>query len=145
MVDDGLIESDKDGGLIYFWSFPGTVVANLQKRVSGKEKRLTDLNTKFGTLKEKKSALSQSQEGAEDRAEKLTTLKELRVQVAELETEVKRLQENDPEVCEAYKAAANRWADNVYAVVSWLKDRFGMEESVINKQFGIPEEFEYFE
>jgi chromosome segregation ATPase len=144
-VDDGLIETDKDGGLVYFWSFPGNIIANLQKRVSVKEKRLADLNAKVGTLKEKKSALNQSQEGAEDRAEKLTTLKELRVQVAELETEVKRLQENDPEVCESYKAAANRWADNVYAVVSWLKDRFGMEETVINKQFGIPEELEYFE
>lgn len=144
-MDDGLIESDKDGGLIYFWSFPGTVIANLQKRVSGKEKRLADLKSKVGILEEKKSAMSQSQEGSEDRAERLTFLKELRVQVAELETEVKRLQENDPEVCEAYKTAANRWADNVYAVVSWLKDRFGMEESVINKQFGIPEELEYFE
>jgi DNA repair exonuclease SbcCD ATPase subunit len=144
-VDDGLIESDKDGGLIYFWSFPSNVISRLQTRVQEKEQRLAHLKNKIETLNEKKTSLSQSQEGSEERTENLKILKELRENVAGLEVEVKLLQENDPEVCETYKAAANRWADNVYSVVSWLKDRFGLEEAAINKQFGVPEEFEYFQ
>ncbi|XP_059488858.1 meiotic nuclear division protein 1 homolog [Neocloeon triangulifer] len=145
LVDDGLIETDKDGGLVYFWSFPSNVISNLQKRANQKEKRLAELKTKVESLKEKKRALSQSEEGAAARQSKLDTLKALRGKVAELEPEVQKLQENDPETCEIYKAAANRWADNVYATTSWLRDKFGLEQAAVKKQFGIPEELEYFE
>ena len=34
-------------------------------------------------------------------------------------------------------------ADNVFAVKSWCKNKFGLEESVIDKQFSIPEDFDY--
>ena len=34
-------------------------------------------------------------------------------------------------------------ADNVFAVKSWCKNKFGFEDSVINKQFDIPEDFDY--
>jgi len=146
-VDDGLIETEKEGGLILFWSFPGSAIASLERRVRDKEKRLSELRVRVSALEEKKRALCPSQEeGLEaERAERLETLKELRAKVAEAEAEVRRLQENDPVVCEEFKAAANRWADNVCAVVSWLKDRFGLEEAAINKQFAIPDEFQYFD
>lgn len=39
--------------------------------------------------------------------------------------------------------AANRWTENVFAVKSWCKSKFGCEESVIDQQFGIPEDFDY--
>ena len=41
------------------------------------------------------------------------------------------------------KEAANRWTENVFAVKSWAKNRFGVEESKLDQQFGIPEEFDY--
>ena len=34
-------------------------------------------------------------------------------------------------------------ADNVFAVKSWCKNKFGLEDSVIDKQFSIPEDFDY--
>ncbi|XP_065352454.1 meiotic nuclear division protein 1 homolog [Cloeon dipterum] len=145
LVDDGLIETEKDGGLVYFWSFPGNVTNVLLKKVEQKKTRLQESQKRMDALTEKKRALGESEKGAAERDEKLAILKELRTKVTELEQEVRELQENDPETCEIYKAAANRWADNVDSTVSWLRDKFGLESAALHKQFRIPAEFEYFE
>ena len=34
-------------------------------------------------------------------------------------------------------------AENVFAMKSWCKNKFRVEESQIDKQFGIPEDFDY--
>ena len=41
------------------------------------------------------------------------------------------------------KEAANRWTENVFSIKSWCKNRFGIEESKLDQQFGIPEDFDY--
>lgn len=43
------------------------------------------------------------------------------------------------------KEAGNRWTDNIYSVKSWCKKKFFIEDSVIDKQFGIPEDLDYLE
>ncbi len=39
--------------------------------------------------------------------------------------------------------AANRWTDNVFTIRSWLVDKFNVESNMLNKRFGIPEDFDY--
>lgn len=39
--------------------------------------------------------------------------------------------------------AVNRWTDNIFAVKSWCKSKFYMEDNALNKAFGIPEELDY--
>ena len=34
-------------------------------------------------------------------------------------------------------------ADNVFSAKSWCKNKFGLEDSAIDKQFSIPEDFDY--
>ncbi len=58
------------------------------------------------------------------------------------------------------REAANRWTgmvctclcvdhtppfhtENVFAMKSWCKNKFSLEEDIIDKQFGIPEDFDY--
>lgn len=41
--------------------------------------------------------------------------------------------------------AANRWTDNVFAIKSWCSKKFNIQGKDIDKQFGIPEEFDYIE
>lgn len=43
------------------------------------------------------------------------------------------------------KEAANRWTDNIFAVKSWCKNKFNIEDSALDKQFDIPAEFDYVE
>lgn len=33
--------------------------------------------------------------------------------------------------------------ENVFAMKSWCKNKFSLQEDVIDKQFGIPEDFDY--
>lgn len=70
----------------------------------------------------------------------------------ELRLKLERLRECDPEVLEEMKQktiiakdSANRWTDNIFSVKSWCKRKFAIEESAINKNFGIPEELDYIE
>lgn len=40
---------------------------------------------------------------------------------------------------------ANVWTDNIYAIQSWCKDKFGISNEDLNKQFNIPEDLDYKE
>lgn len=33
--------------------------------------------------------------------------------------------------------------DNVFQIMSWIKNKFGLEEATLRKQFQIPENFDY--
>lgn len=35
--------------------------------------------------------------------------------------------------------------DNIFAIKSWAKRKFGLEENKIDKNFGIPEDFDYID
>lgn len=97
-------------------------------------------------------------------------LKEAQVQNTELKRSLKEYQELDPDELEKLKAesqvslscvnsffsivlyqllsqvsleAVNRWTDNIFAVKSWCKSKFYMEDNQLNKAFGIPEELDY--
>ena len=68
----------------------------------------------------------------------------------ELENELEQYRECDPEVLKTLKNetgiakdAANRWTDNVFTTKSWCVKKFGLEERMIDKNFGIPEDFDY--
>ncbi len=39
--------------------------------------------------------------------------------------------------------AVNRWTDNIFNIKSWCKNKFSMEESALDKNFGIPADMDY--
>lgn len=70
----------------------------------------------------------------------------------ELEQELERYKECDPEVLKNMqqetimaKEGANRWTDNVFTIKTWCVRKFSLEEKMIDKTFGIPEDFDYME
>ncbi|CAG2204857.1 Meiotic nuclear division protein 1 homolog [Mytilus edulis] len=116
LVDDGMVDNDKIGTSVYFWAFPSKASQN------------------------------------DSRTELLTALAEKRTEKCHLMSEIEKYKECDPEVVEGVKKqaeiskdAANRWTDNIFSVKSWIKNKFSFEESVIDKQFGIPADFDYIE
>lgn len=78
-------------------------------------------------------------------------------QLASIQSEFKKntaefdkIKDLDPEVFEAKKKeaqlakdAANRWTDNIYSLQSYCSQKFGLASSDFNKQFEIPEDFDY--
>ncbi|XP_013418135.1 meiotic nuclear division protein 1 homolog isoform X2 [Lingula anatina] len=116
LVDDAMVDTDKIGTSVYFWAFPSKASQNA------------------------------------DRTQVLADLSRAQDERDKLRLEVDKYKECDPEVLEAMKKealiakeAANRWTDNIFATKSWIKRKFAFEDSVIDKQFGIPEDFDYLE
>ena len=82
----------------------------------------------------------------------LISYKKLQEKNAELSKVYEQYKECDPEIINQMKEqsktaleAANRWTDNVFAVRSWCTRKFGMDGKMIDKQFSIPEDFDYVE
>ncbi|XP_072192006.1 meiotic nuclear division protein 1 homolog [Excalfactoria chinensis] len=152
LVDDGMVDTDRIGTSNYFWAFPS-------KALHARKRKLEELQTQFAESNQKKEMLEKSIEkskiGRENTAERADLMKELatlRQKKEQLKAEIEKYRECDPDVVEEMrqtgkvaKEAANRWTDNIFAIKSWAKRKFGFEESRIDKSFGIPEDFDYID
>ncbi|XP_014251585.1 meiotic nuclear division protein 1 homolog [Cimex lectularius] len=152
LVDDNLVETDKIGTSTYYWSFPSHSIKMKKMEIARLEKEIE--NTRKA-LFETKDKIIEAKVGREDMSKRTHVIEENKVITAENEYLLKELQKykqndsadlekmlNDTEVA---KEAANRWTDNISSLKSWCKNKFFIEEDVINKQFGIPEDLDYIE
>ncbi|KAK9505342.1 hypothetical protein O3M35_009423 [Rhynocoris fuscipes] len=150
LVDDGMVDTEKIGTSVYFWAFPS-------KAKNSRKRQLNDLEEKVDCtekqLKKQKESLKQAMDGREDTSERGETLLELKKQKElreQLLLELQKYKDNDPETfqkakkeIELLKEGINRWTDNIFSLKSWCKNKFNIEESVLEKQFGIPTDLDY--
>jgi Leucine zipper with capping helix domain len=85
-----------------------------------------------------------------DRAEKLKELAELKAEKEALDTKLKAFADSDPESLKTMEENAknaidhvNRWTDNVWAVKSYLVNKYGKAPSEVDALMGIPDDFDY--
>ncbi|KAK7087527.1 meiotic nuclear division protein 1 homolog [Littorina saxatilis] len=152
LVDDAMVDTDKIGTSIYFWAFPSKASQNRKGKLQDLSSKLKELESK---KKETESQLAKAKAGKEDTDERKEVLSELslaRSTLQQLEADLEKYRESDPEVLEQSKRetssaleAANRWTDNVFAIKSWVKNKFNVEEDKLDKQFEIPSGFDYIE
>ena len=152
LVDDGLVDTDKIGTSVYFWAFPSKGAAARKRKLDGLEAQLAQTRQKRRSLETQLAEAGRGREEGEERSQLLQQLADSERRRAELDAEVAKYRDCDPEALEALRResatateAANRWTDNVCQIKSWCKRKFAMEEAVIDKQFGIPENFDYLE
>lgn len=120
-------------------------LAALQKEVADKE-------IAVGKLQEQVEELGVGREANDENAELLSKVATKKSRVEELDAELSRFAEFDPEHVERIREsmipvrdAANRWTDNVFSCISWVSDKFGVERSLMCKQFEVPEDMDYLE
>ncbi|XP_014677446.1 PREDICTED: meiotic nuclear division protein 1 homolog [Priapulus caudatus] len=150
LVDDGMVDSEKIGTSVYFWAFPSKALNNRKRKMDEITSKLEDTERKKKVCE---MTLSESRVGREDSEKRTKSLKSLAERGGErdqLHADLERHRECDPEVLEetkqqiiVSKEAANRWTDNIFSLKTWAKKKFGLEESVLNKQFEIPEDLDY--
>ncbi|XP_035676057.1 meiotic nuclear division protein 1 homolog [Branchiostoma floridae] len=152
LVDDGLVDTERIGTSNYFWAFPSKAVHTRKRKIDDLQKQLGESERKRKATDESISKAKVGREDSESREKILKELKEKKIQCEKLTVQIEHYKECDPEVLEAKrqetqvaKDAANRWTDNVFSIKSWCKRKFGFEESVLDKQFGIPEDFDYID
>jgi len=152
LCDDGLVDTEKVGTSVYFWAFPSKAL-NLRKR------KLEELEEKVKNLKRKKDGIGKELEkakvGKEESDEKsslLSQLMERKKRKEEIDSELLRLRDCDPQHLKEMQKenlmaveASNRWTDNVFALRPWCRNKFNIEESQFNKQFEIPDDFDYID
>ncbi|XP_060573242.1 meiotic nuclear division protein 1 homolog [Ruditapes philippinarum] len=152
LVDDGMVDTDKIGTSVYFWAFPSKASQNRKRKIDDLEARLADAESKKLNLMDAVEKAKVGKEESDDRDEILSRLSEMQGEKTQMEAELERYRECDPDVIEELKQetkiakeASNRWTDNIFSTKSWIKNKFCFEESVINKQFEIPEDLDYLE
>ncbi|KAK1885910.1 Meiotic nuclear division protein 1 like [Dissostichus eleginoides] len=152
LVDDNMVDSERVGTSNYYWAFPS-------KALHARKNKLEDLENQSSEAKQRKASVQKAVEkakvGRQDTKERASLLKELqalREERTQLQAELEKYRECDPEVVEEMrksngvaKDAVSRWTDNVFAIKSWTKKKFNFDDSRMNKAFGIPEDFDYME
>ncbi|KAJ8312135.1 hypothetical protein KUTeg_009508 [Tegillarca granosa] len=152
LVDDAMVDTDKIGTSVYFWAFPSKASQNRKRKIDDLENRYDELNKRHKVLQESLTQARAGKEESDDRTSVLAELEEKKEKKRQLTAELERYRECDPEVLQEIqnqsitaKEAVNRWTDNIFSIKSWIKNKFCFEESVIDKQFGIPEELDYID
>ncbi|XP_791291.2 meiotic nuclear division protein 1 homolog isoform X1 [Strongylocentrotus purpuratus] len=152
LVDDGLVDSDRIGTSNYYWAFPSKASQVRKRKIQDLTKALDESEKKRIALEKTAAKSTVGKEESDERGELLKVLSEKETDNGRLDAELERFRECDPEVIEEVKAeaavakeATNRWTDNVFSIKSWCKKKFSLEEKLLDKQFGIPEDFDYLD
>ncbi|XP_062055253.1 meiotic nuclear division protein 1 homolog [Lepus europaeus] len=150
LVDDGLVGCERIGTSSSYWAFPSKALHTRKRKVEVPESQLSEGNQKCANLQKHTEKAKIGRHGTEDGARIAKELSSLREQRDQLKAEVEKYKEWDPQVVEELRQAnkiareaANRCTDNIFAIKSWAKRKFGLEENKIDKNFGIPEDFDY--
>lgn len=152
LVDDNMVDSERVGTSNYYWAFPS-------KALHARKCKLQDLEKLHGEAKQRKASVQQAVErakvgrqGTTERESLLKQLQCLREEQAQLQAELEKYRECDPQVIEEMrksnntaKQAVDRWTDNIFSIKSWAKRKFSLDDSRIDKAFGIPEDFDYMD
>ena len=132
------------------------------RRAGGDTQKRTEVEKMSGQRDELREALAKAEQENErlkreratehDRETRLLDVERMKERKEELKKELEVYAENDPELVERLKKeteqakdAANRWTDGVFVLRKYAKDKLMVEEKDFNKNFGIPDSFDYIE
>jgi hypothetical protein len=151
LVDDSLVQSDKIGSGVFFWSFPSKELQNRLVKKEGLEVALQRSEASVTAMREAKLRAEEGR-GSADRPHKMARLEALAEEAKSLTAVLEVNLQNDPEEVrriekagDKLKDSANRWVDNTYAVKSFLTKKRGMASREVDKYLGIDDNFDYFD
>lgn len=159
LVDDGLVQSEKIGTSVYYWSLPSKALASREENIVKLEASLADEKRRQVSLRAKLNVYVKENETGLDREQEDKERVKLQDEISEQELKKKRLlneldalKENDPALYEQLreqiavsKKACNRWIENIGSLKSWMKKKFNCDEKTIDKQFEIPADLDYID
>ncbi|KAH9403748.1 Meiotic nuclear division protein 1 [Tyrophagus putrescentiae] len=150
LVSDDMVDTDKIGTSVYFWSFPSknsTIVSTAS--MWNWRRKTAQLEAEIA---EKLKSSSESEEEAKRRSELQDELVAAEKESAEVAKELAKFESCDPdtfekkkEEIETLREGVERWTDNIFAIRTYCKNKFNMEYSEIDRQLGFPPDLDYFE
>jgi len=136
LADDGLVETEKIGSSVYFWSLPSKALAKKREEVAAAEEEVARAQARNEEVRgrveraraERSSAAGEDGEEAARRGQAERAIQELAALREKLRAEVEACRQNDPgevrrwrQESEMAKGAANRWVENIFSLKSWMK------------------------
>lgn len=151
LVADGEIQMEKIGTSNYFWSFPSTLKITRQNKLEKFTNELEEVEQELLKVEERITKESELRVESAERDEKLKELSRLESEVAKVSAELKKYEVNDPEAYEekkkqisTLKESVNLWTENIFALQSYCRDKFMMDQDAFEKNFGIPADIDTF-
>jgi hypothetical protein len=149
-----LVETDKIGAGVFFWSFPSKNVSTLKADQASsaaqadKDEALADeLEAKLSVLHQKKAKGGMSEE---EKEMKMVRIEEGKKRRLSLEKQIADKANFDPEILGALekkvkiaKDAADRWTDAIFSIKSYLVKKHGLENAKVDAMLGIKDSFDY--
>ncbi|KAG2187277.1 hypothetical protein INT44_004962 [Umbelopsis vinacea] len=146
---------EKIGGSNYFWSYPSAAAQTKRNKISELQEAIAALEEKNTALDGEIANAKSVREPSDMRLEILSHVERAILVQKANEEELLRFRECDPTVlrakdkaARAAKEAANRWTgmeslhNNIFTIQSHCVDKFGIERSEFNRNFGISDEFD---
>ncbi|XP_065663868.1 meiotic nuclear division protein 1 homolog isoform X2 [Hydra vulgaris] len=150
LVDDGLVDSERIGTSNYFWSYPSKGIQSRKRKVESLNQQIDELKTRKLSYGKSVEEAKEGKDMSDERVKVLEKLNKLEEENKKYKNELTKYSDCDPELLKQLEVdvsvatdAANRWTDNIFSLKSWCVKKFNMDSSVIDKQFGIPEDFDY--
>uniref|UniRef100_A0A8I5ZQ57 Meiotic nuclear division protein 1 homolog n=1 Tax=Rattus norvegicus TaxID=10116 RepID=A0A8I5ZQ57_RAT len=135
LVDDGMVDCERIGTSNYYWAFPSKALHARKRKLEALNSQLSEGSQKHADLQKSIEKARVGRQETEERAMLAKELSSFQDQRKKLKAEVEKYRECDPQVVEEIH--------NIFAIKSWAKRKYGFEETKIDKNFGIPEDFDY--
>lgn len=103
LVDDGLVDTDKIGTSIYYWSYPSKAKQSKKKKLLELDDKCNKLSLKLENSKESLQKAKSGKEDTEERQNFLKTIQELKLKKHCLKEKIKASEGNDPDIIEKLK------------------------------------------
>lgn len=152
LVDDGLVITDKIGTSNYFWSYPSAAIQTKHNKLKVLSQQVDDQKEKKKKLEQLIQEASKDRQESQERTQLLSELKQEQTTTKELQLELQKYVENDPELyhkkekaAKVAKEAANRWTESIWEMQSYCVNKFGMERQLFDQTFGIKDDFDTIE
>ncbi|XP_075980139.1 meiotic nuclear division protein 1 homolog [Anticarsia gemmatalis] len=152
LVDDHLVDSEKIGTSIYFWSFPSKAKNAKKRKFNELQNDFEECCKKLRKVEDSIATESVSRVQSEERTQLLSMLSDLEKKEEKLKKELQKYRDSDPEYiaqlkaeCQGLKTAINRWTENIYILKSYIKNTFQMDNATIDQNFNIPTDLDYIE
>eukprot|EP01125_Pyxidicula_operculata_P012212 TRINITY_DN39_c0_g1_i1.p1 TRINITY_DN39_c0_g1~~TRINITY_DN39_c0_g1_i1.p1 ORF type:complete len:203 (+),score=60.38 TRINITY_DN39_c0_g1_i1:14-622(+) len=152
LANDGDIKQDKIGATTVYWCFPSEETNKKKRKLEKCKVDIEQAKKKIKTLQSQQQELRKERPISDTRNENIELLSKLKEENVNMKAELISLGGVDPALIDAMREdikvatnAANRWTDNIFTIKGWATKKYNMDSKTFDKNFGIPEEFDYVE
>lgn len=147
LVGDDEVDTDKIGSSTYFWAFPSKKQQTLKRKAEEADSKLKKLKK---NVEDKDQALqSLDIEEVEGRMHLKAALDRLKNERDIKKAQFEKMKFNNPvymdelkKEIKKMKTNLNLWAENIYILRTYCREKFGMEEAAFNSRFDIEDDLD---